>query len=69
MNQKIKNLGIENNPEQKKVCRKLFQTTYSQSNPTKPQIKCLGGGMIVLHHVQKILGTTPGTNIQNHTKN
>jgi len=45
MTQKIKNLGIENNPEQKKLCRKLFQTTYSQSNPTKPPIKCLGDGM------------------------
>ena len=47
MTQKIKNLGIENNPEQKKLCRKLFQTTYSQSNPTKPQIRCLGDGMVV----------------------
>jgi len=35
MTQKIKNLGIENNPEQKKLCRKLFQTTYSQSKTNK----------------------------------
>ena len=45
MTQKIKNLGIENNPEQKKLCRKLFQTTYSQSNPINIQIQCLVDGI------------------------